>query len=205
MANRSLMYRHPGIYNLIVKILHGNALDERYKIIAREIGINKKVMDVGCGTGNLAKFLNKKCSYSGLDLNENFVAYAKNNGFNVKVGDLTDEKNYSQCDVAVICDVLHHIIPDDKKIVEICKNKSKRTIICEPFHETVFIDKILNKFRNSKLFHNLFGEADGINDFDDMKEWNSYGKDDVLKIMKCYGAKKTLVVGNDVIGIIENC
>ncbi|ODS36982.1 MAG: hypothetical protein A7315_13725 [Candidatus Altiarchaeales archaeon WOR_SM1_79] len=131
MANRSLMYRHPGIYNLIVKILHGNALDERYKIIAREIGINKKVMDVGCGTGNLAKFLNKKCSYSGIDLNENFVAYAKNNGFNVKVGDLTDEKNYSQCDVAVICDVLHHIIPDDKKIVEICKNKSKRTIICK--------------------------------------------------------------------------
>lgn len=204
MASKSLMYRHPKIYNLIVKILHGNALDERYKIIAREVGKNKKVMDVGCGTGNFARFLDTSCDYKGFDLNENFITHAKENGLNVKLGDLLDEENYSDCDVTIICDILHHIVPDDKKVVEMCKKVSKRTIICEPFSEESFLEGLLDKFRDNRLFHNLFGEADGINEFENMKEWNAHGKEDVIKLMKDYGAGKTIVVGNDVIGIIGN-
>jgi len=198
------MYRHPKIYNLILKFLHGNALDERFKIMAEEVGKNKKVLDVGCGPGNFAEYLDSTCDYSGIDLNEKFIAHAKEKGLNVKLGDLLDEKNYTNCDVTIICDILHHVVPDDKTVVEMCKKKSAKTIICEPFSEENFLNGILDKFRDNRLFHNLFGEGDGVNTYDDMKEWNAHGKDDVIELMENYGAKRTIVVGNDVIGIIDN-
>ena len=199
------MYSHPKVYNLILKFLHGSSLKERYEIISREIGSNKKVIDVGCGTGKFAQFLDKTCEYNGIDLNEKFVEHAKNKGLNIKTGNLLDEKNYSLCDVTVICDVLHHVVPNDKKLVEICKNTSKKTIICEPFGKDSFFNVILDKFRDSRIFHNLLGEADGVNTFEDMKAWNAHGRDDIIRLMEGYGAKKTIVVGDDVIGIIENC
>ncbi len=204
MAKKSLMYSHPKVYDLILKFLHGNSLKERYEIISREIGSNKKVIDVGCGTGKFAQFLDKTCEYNGIDLNEKFAEHAKNKGLNIKTGNLLDEKNYSQCDVTLICDVLHHVIPNDKKLIEICMNISKKTIICEPFTEDGFFNKCGGIFQNSRLFHNLLGEADGVNTFEDMKEWLAHDRDDVIMLLESYGAKRTIIVGGDIIGIIEN-
>ncbi len=204
MAKKSLMYNHPKVYDLILKFLHGSSLKDRYKIISLEIGTNKKVIDVGCGTGKFAQFLDKTCEYNGIDLNEKFAEHAKNKGLNIKIGNLMDEKNYSSCDVTVICDVLHHVVPNDKKLVEICRNVSKKTIICEPFTKDCFFNVISGKFQNSRLFHNLLGEADGVNTFEDMKEWIALDRDDIIMLMESYGAKRTITVGGDVIGIIEN-
>lgn len=197
------MYHYPVIYNLILKLSLGEVLERRYEIIAREIGKNKSVIDVGCGYGILAGFLDNTCRYKGIDLNEKFVNCARKKGLDIAFGNVLDKKNYFDCDVTVICDLLHHIIPNDKKLIEICKNKSKRIIICETFTKDKFLNKVYDKFRRNKLIRSLIGDADGINTYENMKGWYAKTKNDVIELLKGYGAKRTINIGSDIIGIID--
>lgn len=202
---RSLMYRSPLIYNSAMRLLHGRSLERRYEFIAKETGSGRRVFDVGCGTGILADFLDESCRYSGIDLNDGFLDYAKNKkNLDVRKGDLLDENNYPDCDVIVVCDVLHHITPRHSQLVGICRKKAGKIIICEPFNHTKgFRNKLANQLRSMRWYHTLFGDSDGVNGFKNMREWNLYGKDDVIEMLKEYGSRKTIVMGSHVIGVIE--
>jgi len=197
------MYYHPRVYEIFMKILHGKSLSDRYKIIAAEIGENKKVLDVGCGTSLLANFLYDDCKYSGIDLNKNFIKFARNKGLDVIYGDLLDGKNYLESDVIVVCDVLHHVVPNHNKLIDICKNNSKKLIICEPYKKEGLFYDFLNKIRSNKFFHRLLGESDGINRFEDMLEWNSFDLDKLNSLMKDYGADRIINIGSHLICVIE--
>ena len=57
--------------------------ETRFNSLINNIDISKKItlLDVGCGKGDLLKFINnkkiKKISYTGLDVNKNFINIAK--------------------------------------------------------------------------------------------------------------------------------
>jgi hypothetical protein len=74
----SLMYRYPGLYNYILKIIHGKALNKRFEIIGEEIGADKRVFELGSGTSLIYPFLHRGCTYEGWDLNERFLEFFSN-------------------------------------------------------------------------------------------------------------------------------
>ncbi|ODS43019.1 MAG: hypothetical protein MSIBF_07185 [Candidatus Altiarchaeales archaeon IMC4] len=198
------MYCHPRIYNLTLRILHGRMLSKRYCMISAEIGNNKSVLDVGCGTGLLSMSLEPSCTYMGIDLNEKFIEYAVKNGLNVKKGDILDPDNYPKyCDVIVLSDILHHVTPNHEKLIEICKKRASRVIVCESYNDGGAKNEGFNRLRSSRWYHNVFGDHDGINEFEDMKVWNSYTKEDVAALMKNHGAKRITPVGSSIIGVID--
>ncbi|MCD6550125.1 glycosyltransferase [bacterium] len=167
MLQKSIFYKHPLLYQQALKIIHGKKLNERYRLIASFIKKEEKILEPGCGTALLVNFLAEQSSYSGFDLNKKFIEYAqkKYKKANFYIGDILDKTSYSPTDVVVVCDVLHHISPDKRKVfINYCfKAAKKKLIICEPKGE--------NTLSLGKRFFNYF-EQDGINQIHSTFLWN---------------------------------
>lgn len=135
MDKKSFFYKGPRIYKAGLRLIHGKKLDERYSIIAQQIGEQKSVLEPACGPALLPDFLHPSNNYSGFDINEKFVQYAQQNGLNVTLGNATDLNSYSSSDVVVLCDALHHMGPKNEKLVlENSLNSAKQQlIVCDPF------------------------------------------------------------------------
>jgi len=159
MKKQSIFYKYPFFYKHALKLIHGKNLKRRYRVMANFIKEKENILEPACGLASFADFLPKKSFYSGFDLNTNFIKYIqkKHKNFKIFVGDILSLKNYSPVDVIVICDVLHHLKPDDRKLfLKNCfKVVKKRIIICEP--------KGKEKFVFGKKFFDYF-EQDGINE-----------------------------------------
>ncbi|MHA1726425.1 MAG: hypothetical protein ACTSYC_01565 [Promethearchaeota archaeon] len=73
---KSLPYRSGIIYNFLTQRLYDQK--KKYSIIARQIGNGKKhVLDIPCGTGFLARYLDSSIIYEGGDLNKRFLKKIK--------------------------------------------------------------------------------------------------------------------------------
>ena len=61
-----------------------------YSVIAENIEFGSKVLDLGCGEGELLKMLieNKKCHGTGVDINQNNVIEAIQKGLSIVQGDI---------------------------------------------------------------------------------------------------------------------
>lgn len=161
---KSLSYRCPRLYETGVKILLGNILSSRYFRIAQEIGENKSVLDLGCGTAMLHQYLHK-CDYTGWDLNETFVTYCQKKELNVYKKDIFQFSDYPECDYIVLCDILHHVVPKDE---ELLKETIKRAvvIVAEPCSQRRLPKPLIF------LYDQIIGDADGINSFENRMQWN---------------------------------
>jgi|YelNatPaOPRAMG01_1025707.scaffolds.fasta_scaffold09400_1 SAM-dependent methyltransferase len=130
---RSLLYHFPSLYELALKIIHRENIKKRYEYIASKIKKNEIILDLGCGTGILGRFIGK-CKYIGFELNGKFVKYAKKKGFNVIRKNIFDFSSYpKKIDTIVLCDVLHHIYPRHKFLLKKIRKFAKKIIICEPY------------------------------------------------------------------------
>ena len=103
------------IYNLFGKII-GNR--SHYNFIRDCIGdvSNKRVLDLGCGTGSILKSLTNETRYVGVDLSEDYIATAKEQFANRKTAEFYCEdlnsfiSHYNdQFDIIVMKGVMHHI------------------------------------------------------------------------------------------------
>jgi len=161
---RWINYYFPNIYEWSLKILHGKNFRERYHFIAENIETGSNVLDMGCGTGIFGSFVCNKCNYIGIDLNNEFLKAAKNKGLKVFKCNIFDFKKYSKnVDTIVICDVLHHIYPRHKTLLEkVAKSGIRKIIICEP---CIYKDK-KNFLEKCKIFLYALFDSDGINHFD---------------------------------------
>jgi SAM-dependent methyltransferase len=129
---KSPLYWSGSFYSAGIMIMHGRCIQQRYRYIASLSG--KSVLDVGCGTGALSDYLSKDDEYLGIDLNESFLKHAKKMGRNVMRQDALTFDRFSEFDVCVIMDLLHHINPRHEEFLErVLKDIKKRVIICEPF------------------------------------------------------------------------
>ena len=129
---RSPLYWSGHFYSAGIMIMHGRCLQQRYRYIASLSG--ESVLDVGCGTAVLSDYLSKRKSYLGIDLNEDFLRHARKRGRNVMKQDALTFDRFSEFDVCVIMDLLHHINPHHEEFLErVLKDVRKRVIICEPY------------------------------------------------------------------------
>jgi ubiquinone/menaquinone biosynthesis C-methylase UbiE len=73
----SILYKNSFVYDIMLRILHGDYLRKRYSLISKIIGKNKKVLELGCGTALIHPYLDKSIDYEGWDLNNNFITDLK--------------------------------------------------------------------------------------------------------------------------------
>ncbi|MBD3311957.1 methyltransferase domain-containing protein [archaeon] len=165
----SLLYKSPRLYHAIIKLIYGKDFNNRYKEIAKIIGKNKKVLDLGCGTGELKKHLDESCTYEGWDLNQKFIKAGKEKGLNVKLKNIFNFKKYPESDVIVISDLLHHVIPRHMELIRKAKKNTKKLVIMEPF-VTINRDSRIMRWL-SKLWDSTLGDNDGINSFEQRSKW----------------------------------
>jgi SAM-dependent methyltransferase len=196
----SLVYQSPGVYNAVVKLIHGDSLEQRYLAISREVGKSRKVLELGCGTALLSSYLETGCEYEGWDLNDKFVDYCQNRGLSVhkkNVFDVGDNKY--QWDVIVICDLLHHLVPNHEKLLEMAVASAGQVVVSEP----------AKSFKPSSLYRpikrlicKLIGDYDGINEVGKVHMWD-YDHRSLTELFQRYGSHKILRVGRDMIAVFR--
>ena len=184
----SISYQFPKIYNIFLCFFEKNT-EKKYKLIAKLVGNNKKVFELGCGTALLSDWLDKSCSYIGWDLNNKFINYCHNKGLNVFKKDIFDFDEYPKNDVIVISNVLHHVAHKDKTLIYQARRKTKMLIITEPIKGLSYqkIPSILYWF-----YDKIFGDNDGINSLKDRKKWGFDNREDVEKYFNTLNAKKII-------------
>ncbi|VVB76051.1 Methyltransferase domain protein [Candidatus Tiddalikarchaeum anstoanum] len=205
----SIQYNHPKIYDFLNFIINGKFNEKKFELISKIIGKDKRVLDLACGTGLLSKYIDSSCHYEGWDLNKKFIDYAKRRGINAKLKSIFDFKNYPKTDVIVIIDALHHVVPNQVKLLNETIKRSKQVIIVEP-HTTFSIIpdfKELKSYKGIKrsvfsFLNDVFGDADGINPKDTVFDWN-HDKTSLREFFKEHGAKKVVELGPMLIGVFE--
>jgi len=197
----SIMYRYPPLYDLAVKAVHGRSLRKRFEAIAREIGENKKVFEPGCGTAMVYPFLQRGCTYEGWDLNERFLAAARRRADTATLlkKNIFDFDAYPANDVTLICDVLHHIAPHHRRLVEEACKRTKKLIVSEPARSFKPPRALAPLVR---LFTQVLGDNDGINDPHQTLQWD-YNAETLQGLFQSLGCSKTITVGWDMVAVFD--
>ena len=163
MNEKNLFYRSPSAYRLGLVLLHRRAYMRRNRIIAGEVGVDVSVLDVGCGPAFLAAYLDRSCTYTGFDPNEDFLRFAKRRGRDVRRGDAVDEGSYRNTDCVVCCDLIHHLdVADHAPLFALLvRHARRRLIVSEPTLPDTFAFHGL-RYRLLKSAVRLL-ERDGMN------------------------------------------
>ena len=100
---------HPALYQAYQNA--GGFFGARIKAIADYLTLRPgmRVIDIGCGPGHILRHLPDGIDYTGFDIDENYIAYARR-----AFGHLDAEaaREFAGADVVMMNGVLHHI-PDD--------------------------------------------------------------------------------------------
>jgi len=102
----------PFIYNLfgqLVGEVPGNTILVKEYIRPKE---NDKVLDIGCGTGNILHYLPKNIEYIGFDANPQYIEAAQKrygNRATFVCEQIKTTQKYSQVDIVLALGVLHHL------------------------------------------------------------------------------------------------
>jgi SAM-dependent methyltransferase len=113
IENLSKVLSFPGAYRLFSRMVSGNVwevyLTEYVKPAAGE-----KVLDIGCGPGDVLNYL-PKVDYTGVDISPEYIDSARKRFGNrgrflcSDVGLLTIEREHGTFDLAIATGVLHHL------------------------------------------------------------------------------------------------
>lgn len=106
------------------KKLSGEKLIKEYKLVLDIVGTNKDVLEVGCHTGYFTEVLkNNGCKVIGIEINQEAAMIAEKFTEKIIVGDVEDEKIYTQIDrkfdVILFMHILEHLINPWKVLQEI--------------------------------------------------------------------------------------
>ncbi|TXT63455.1 MAG: hypothetical protein BAJALOKI3v1_370035 [Promethearchaeota archaeon] len=221
---KSLMYSSPLFYNFMTQKLHD--YEKKYRILARMVCSDDetKILDLPCGTGNLARFLKPHISYEGWDLNQMFLEKIKKDwkkgvckpkNIILKQKDIFEYQDYPDVDCVLLCDILHHISPRHEELVEKVKICTNKVVICEPISikpENMNGNGLLGRLimvigrylpeSLIKTIDFLFGDNDGINSYATRSKWAH--TDDALKLFyRKIGIeeKQIFKLGDELIGI----
>jgi cyclopropane fatty-acyl-phospholipid synthase-like methyltransferase len=169
MPWKSIFYRSAEKYEELLYTLHGEAYDFRFKKICSVIEPGDNVIDLGCGTCHLAKFIPESVNYIGVDLNREFLKQSEKQNIKTLNLDIFDISKYPKgYETAVLVDMLHHLVPRTKDYLrELGKFGFKKIIICESFNSgakakhrllAAWIDRdgVTNFWQ--RLKHHLFSE-----------------------------------------------
>lgn len=118
-----------------IRGFHSPSLN-RARIISKDIGRNKKILDIGCGDGTIIDYISKNNSPEqiiGIDISEYAVEYVKKRGYDAKVLDVLSKDfekllKTNNFDYIIITEVLEHI-QDPEKVIENIKEYNPNAII----------------------------------------------------------------------------
>lgn len=183
---KSIIYWHPWIYRLAMRLIYGKEYSKRYLAIAKEVG-NMEVLDVCCGDCRLSNYVKK---YSGVDFNDEFVKCARKKGLNVTKIDIT-KGNIPKSECTVMQDSLYQFIPNHEKIIKKLLKQSKKVIIAEAGitfgqSKNPIISAIAKKLTSTSRQH---------------KE--RFTKRELYKLYKKFNAKKIIDTGKDLTAVFE--
>lgn len=142
MNLRERVLGYPIVYRLFKKLVLPNGVLEELVDTDYKIGEGGRVLDLGCGFGDYAKFFAKHCVYVGIDHNASYVAMARrlNKGLPVEflVADVADPAvtEHGPYDLVMMSGVLHHL--EDELVHELASkiapllNKGGRFVALEP-------------------------------------------------------------------------
>ncbi|MDR2206875.1 MAG: class I SAM-dependent methyltransferase [Flavobacteriaceae bacterium] len=125
-----------GLKEKIYKFLQKFNLRFKKNILAKELGVHKKVLDYGCGVGEFLKFIENQYDTFGFEPNESARNFAEQKTKNTKfISDLNEIENES-LDAITLWHVFEHI-ENQEEILNIFHNKLKNSgllIIAVPNH-----------------------------------------------------------------------
>jgi len=198
---RSLIYKYPFLYRVIMFVLYGKEYFRRFETIAFFINNYSSMVELCCGFGDFYVYALKKkqIDYLGIDLSPNFVEYGRKNGINIIEQDISNF-SFPKSDYYVIISSLYHFYPNPEIIIKkMLSATAKNVVIVEP------IKNLLNsKYRIiSRLTSLLTNEGSGKNNF-------RFTEESLDKLMKTHfkinivNIKKTKN-GKEKIFILKNC
>lgn len=171
------IFDNPFIYNLSQNLLGKDKLYKHIKDIIVKVNPSL-VIELGCGTGAMLKYLDKNISYIGIDNNKNYFKYIKKKDLNhitflfIHERDITTDfdslfSKYDDKKCILINGVLHHLDNNqDIKVINNCKKIMKKgdlLLIIEPISDQKnIIGKILTKLDRGKFIRS---SNDSINMF----------------------------------------
>jgi len=149
----SFIYWHPYIYQLATRVLYGGNHTARFRAVADLIPQGATVLDCCCGPAQLYhRYLKPKgVTYTGLDVNPQFVARLTRGGERGEVRDLRDTRPLPQAEYVVMQASLYHFLPDaDAVVLRMLQAASKHVIIAEPIRNltssNVALVRLLGRF-----------------------------------------------------------
>jgi SAM-dependent methyltransferase len=134
-VSTSLIYRSALGYELVMRGLYGRHYSDRLRAVADEVPDGSSVVELCCGPGTLySRFLRGRVrSYTGLDVNERFVARLRQRGVDARVLDLGSSTELPRADVLLMQASLYHFLPHSEQILDrMLAAADQRVVVCEP-------------------------------------------------------------------------
>jgi 2-polyprenyl-3-methyl-5-hydroxy-6-metoxy-1,4-benzoquinol methylase len=120
---------------------------EKINIVNNILNNSKKILEIGCGTGELINLFNNKynCEYLGTDITDKCINYAIQNYKKENINYLTfnclteDIKNIGNFDISICSNCLEHF-KNPYLVIEEMKKVSEYIMILVPFNQTPMTD-----------------------------------------------------------------
>ena len=142
MNIRERLLSNTFVYKTFKSLVSPPAMERKTINEFLNVADNSKVLDLGCGYGDIARFFVNRCQYVGVDSNVGYINEAKrrNAGTNAEfiVADITDTQVHEKgpFDLVFLSGVLHHLTSEQvSSIAETAKSlvaPSGRMVAIEP-------------------------------------------------------------------------
>lgn len=126
----------PYFFNTIRKVIAGDQKNtKRFVIEALKKNNVKSVLDIGCGTGDFAVCTPKDASYLGIDLNREYIKFAKHeypSAYQFKYQDVTKKEFYKgkKYDAVLFVSMIHHLSQEElDEILPVVKKVTKKIVV----------------------------------------------------------------------------
>lgn len=112
----------PQGYDLLQKIMGGDSLQRRLVADTIRPLANETILDIGCGTANIAKFLPQDTTYIGFDISEQYIRQCRKRfphrgPFFARIFTAAELPALPRFDIVIATSLLHHL--DDAEAVEL--------------------------------------------------------------------------------------
>lgn len=202
MSTKSFIYRHILIYRFLMDLLYLGKYKKRFTPVTqllKKFPQGTRVLELCFGDIHIADFCKKKgFSWQGIDLNEQFVKYARKRGYQAYYKDLTDNDPLPNADVCIMMGSLYHFHPRIHIMIDKMVKAADTIIISEPVFNLssnrglvgFFARRAANagkgnekfRFNEASLLKVLTQNSNLLNYTID--SINNHGKDQVIRLVK---------------------
>ena len=128
----SWLYRNGRVYRGVLRLLYGQALPARERLVAGLVPAGASVIDVCCGDATIAKRLGRD-RYLGVDASPIFVRAMERAGIAARLLDVTRD-DPPPGDVVLLLGALYQFLPDADALIERLRRSARqRVVIAEPY------------------------------------------------------------------------